>query len=297
MKHHAKFGAALAALAMGLAPAAMAQDPVPWQLNLGPGVTETAAAAYRMHMIMLWICIVIGVLVFGAMFVAMFKFRHSKGAKADVTLLHSTKVEILWTVVPVLILIAMAIPATKTLIFMADTRDADMVVKVTGYQWKWRYEIVEYRGQAQNVNFMSTLDAESNRVRFLKSGLDPNTVQQNGKNVYLLNVDRELVLPTDTKVRFLFTADDVIHAWWVPSLGWKQDAIPGFINEAWTDIKVPGTYRGQCTELCGKDHAFMPIVVRAVPRAEFEQWLTQNQRPAEPGTAIASAPAPAPVKG
>jgi cytochrome c oxidase subunit 2 len=154
---------------------------------------------------------------------------------------------------------------------MMDTRQAEMTVKITGYQWKWRYEVVDYRGAPQQVNFMSTLALDSNRARILGSGLDPYAVPN-----YLLDVDKPLVLPTDTKIRFLFTADDVIHAWWVPALGWKQDAIPGFINEAWTKIGTPGVYRGQCTELCGKDHGFMPIVVRAVPRGEFEQWLADH---------------------
>jgi cytochrome c oxidase subunit II len=287
MKRFAKFAGLLALVQ---APAALAAVPERWGLNLTAGVTETAQAAYRMHMIMLWICVIIGIIVFGAMFYAMFRFRKSQGAVADKSLTHSTVVEVIWTVIPVLILIIMAVPATKTLIFMADTRNADMTVKVTGYQWKWRYQIVDYRGQPQSVNFMSTLDAKSNRVRMLGSNLDPGTVVVDGENTYLLDVDKPLVLPTDTKVRFLFTADDVIHAWWVPDLGWKQDAIPGFVNEAWTDIKTPGTYRGQCTELCGKDHGFMPIVVKAVPRAEFEQWMADmTPKPAQPAQAVAAA--------
>ena len=279
--------AALAALAAAL-PAAAA-SPQPWQLNMTPGVTETAQAAYSMHMIMLWICVVIGVLVFGAMGVAMFRFRKSKGAVPDTTLVHSTKVEVIWTVVPVLILVVMAWPATKYLIAAADVRNAEMTVKITGYQWKWRYEILDYKGIEQPVNLVSSLDVDSNRAR---QGLkDPADVQVDGVNTYLLNVDRELVLPTDTKIRFVITADDVIHAWWVPALGWKQDAIPGFINEAWTNIREPGVYRGQCAELCGKDHGFMPIVVRAVPRAEFEQELVKMGGTLPDTAAIAQAPA------
>lgn len=250
--------------------------PEPWQLNMTPGVTETARHAYNMHMIMLWICVVIGLVVFGAMFYAMFRFRKSKGAVADTQLVHSTRLEIFWTLIPVIILVVMAYPATRYLMSAGDTRESEMTVKVTGYQWKWRYEIVDYRGQPQAVNFISSLDADSNRVRQRASGLDPAAVQQDGTNTYLLNVDRPLVLPVDTKIRFIFTADDVIHAWWVPALGWKQDAIPGFINEAWTHIQRAGTYRGQCAELCGKDHGFMPIVVQALPRAEFERWLAQQ---------------------
>ena len=294
MHRLAKSIAALAASAAAL-PAAAA-NPQPWQLNMTPGVTDTAQAAYDMHMIMLWICVVIGVLVFGAMGVAMFRFRKSKGAVPDTTLVHSTKVEVAWTVVPVLILVAMAWPATKYLIAAADVRDAEMTVKITGYQWKWRYEILDYKGIAQPVNFVSSLDVDSNRAR---QGLkDPAEVQVDGVNTYLLNVDRELVLPTDTKIRFVITADDVIHAWWVPALGWKQDAIPGFINEAWTNIREPGVYRGQCAELCGKDHGFMPIVVRAVPRADFEQELVKMGGVLPDTAAIAQAPvAPAPSSG
>lgn len=267
----------LAALAAGTA---LAADPQPWQLNMTPGVTDTSAQVYWLHNLILGICVVIGILVFGAMGFAMFKFRKSKGAVAA-QFSHNTVAEVIWTVVPILILIAMAWPATKTLFRMYDTTESEMTVKVTGYQWMWRYEILNYRGQATPVNFVSRLDRESDTTRQLGSGKDPRAVMTGDKNTYLLNVDKPLVLPTDTKIRFVVTADDVIHAWWVPALGWKQDAIPGIINEAWTNIKTPGTYRGQCTELCGKDHAFMPIVVNAVPRAEFESWLAgQQQAPA-----------------
>jgi cytochrome c oxidase subunit 2 len=166
---------------------------------------------------------------------------------------------------------------------MYDTTESEMTVKITGYQWMWRYEILNYQGESTGVNFVSRLDRESDRVRQLGSGLDPAAVKSGELNTYLLNVDKPLVLPTDTKIRFVITADDVIHAWWVPALGWKQDAIPGVVNEAWTKIERVGTYRGQCTELCGKDHGFMPIVVEAVPRAEFESWLAGHRpAPAEP---------------
>ena len=159
------------------------------------------------------------------------------------------------------------------LVAMYDTTESEMTVKVTGYQWMWRYE---YLGE--NVNFVSRIDRESDMTRQLRSGRNPaEVVDADGTNTYLLNVDRELVLPTDTKIRFVITADDVIHSWWVPALGWKQDAIPGLINEQWTDIKVPGVYRGQCAELCGKDHGFMPIVVRAVPREQYQQWLAAQK--------------------
>jgi cytochrome c oxidase subunit II len=277
-----------ASLAALIAPVAQA-NPERWQLNMTPGVTASSQAAYEMHMIMLWICVIIGVIVFGAMAFAMWKFRKSKGAVPDTSFTHSTKMEVIWTAIPVLILVVMAWPATTRLLSLADTRDHEMTVKITGYQWRWRYEILDYRGQPQAVNFVSSLDFDSNKTRMLGSGLDPDAVAQDGVNTYLLDVDRPLVLPTDTKVRFLITANDVIHAWWVPALGWKQDAIPGFINSAWTDIKTPGVYRGQCAELCGKDHGFMPIVVRAVPRAEFEQWLADNGGTLAPDERVAQA--------
>jgi cytochrome c oxidase subunit 2 len=271
----------MAMLATGVAAAADAQ---PWQLNMTPGVTAISHEVYWLHNLVLGICVVIGVLVFGAMGYAMFAFRKSKGAVAA-QFSHNTLAEVIWTVIPILILIAMAWPATKTLFRMYDTTESEMTVKITGYQWMWRYEILNYKGEATTVNFVSRLDRESDRVRQLKSGLDPASVKTGELNTYLLNVDKPLVLPTDTKIRFVVTADDVIHAWWVPALGWKQDAIPGIVNEAWTRIDKAGTYRGQCTELCGKDHGFMPIVVNALPRAEFESWLAAQQ----------PAPAPAPA--
>ncbi len=261
---------------------AQAADPKPWQLNMGRGVTASSQHAYDAHMISLWVCVVIGVLVFGAMGYAMFKFRKSKGAVAA-QFTHNTTAEIIWTVIPIIILVVMAWPATAKLIAMYDTRDSEMTVKITGYQWMWKYEY-----QGEGVAFTSRLDRESDRIR--QSGEVPDAASNPH---YLLDVDNPLVLPTDTKIRFVITADDVIHAWWVPALGWKQDAIPGIVNEAWTDIKEPGIYRGQCAELCGKDHGFMPIVVKAVPKAEFEQWLA-SQKPvaaAEPAVEAPAAPA------
>ncbi len=278
--------AALAILAL-TAVQALA-NPEPWQLNMTPGVTETSRQVYDLHMLILWICVVIGIIVFGAMGYAMFAFRKSKGA-VPAKWSHNTTAEIIWTVIPVLILVAMAWPATKTLIHMADTDDAELTVKVTGYQWLWRYEYI-----GTDVNFVSKLDRDSDRTRMLGSGLNPADVRVGEQNTYLLNVDNPLVLPTDTKVRFVITANDVIHAWWVPVLGWKQDAIPGYINEAWTRIDTPGTYRGQCAELCGKDHGFMPIVIEAVPREQFDAWLAQKDAEAK---AAASAATTAPTAG
>jgi cytochrome c oxidase subunit II len=264
-----------AAAAMAFAAPLLAADPQPWQLNMTAGVTESSAEVYGLHMLILWICVVIGLIVFGAMAFAMWKFRKSQGAVAA-TWSHHTGAEIVWTVIPILILVAMAWPATRTLFDMDDTTGSEMTVKITGYQWMWRYEILNYRDQPSSVNFISRIDPESDRMRQLGAGLSREEITA-AHPYYLLDVDRELVLPTDTKIRFVITADDVIHAWWVPALGWKQDAIPGIVNEAWTNILVPGTYRGQCAELCGKDHGFMPIVVRAVPRAEFESWLAAQE--------------------
>lgn len=262
---------------MALLVSATAQaNPERWQLNMSPGVTQTAQNAYNAHMIGLWVCVVIGAIVFGAMAVAMFRFRKSKGA-VPAKWSHNTTAEIIWTVIPVVLLVIMAWPATRYLVAMYDTTESEMTVKITGYQWMWRYE---YLGE--NVNFVSRIDRESDMTRQLRSGRDPYSVTDaDGYNTYLLDVDRELVLPTDTKIRFVITADDVIHSWWVPALGWKQDAIPGVVNEAWTEILEPGVYRGQCAELCGKDHGFMPIVVRAVPRAEFDSWLAAQRGDAD----------------
>nr|WP_227978003.1 cytochrome c oxidase subunit II [Arenimonas daejeonensis] len=260
-------------------------EPVRWQLNMPEGVTQTAHNAYDMHMLMLWICVVIGIVVFGAMGYAMFKFRKSKGAKPDVDFTHSTKLEIIWTVLPILILVVMAVPATSKVMEQYTAKGHEMTVKVTGYQWMWRYEIV-----GTDVNFISRLDRESDRIR--QSGERPDEATHPH---YLRDVDKVLVLPIETKIRFVVTADDVIHAWWVPALGWKQDAIPGIINEAWTEIATPGTYRGVCAELCGKDHGFMPIVVKAVPKAEYQAWLAAQAAGDEVEAARIAATAPAPA--
>ncbi len=272
--------------------AAMAQsaDPVRWQLNMREGVTASSQNAYDAHMLALWICVAIGVIVFGAMAYAMFKFRKSKGAKPDVDFTHSTKLEIIWTVVPVALLVLMAFPATSKLIAMYDTRDSAMTVKVTGYQWLWKYEYMADK-PGDVVSFTSRLDRKSDEIR--QSKVDARTANHPH---YLLDVDNVLVLPTNTKIRFLITADDVIHAWWVPALGWKQDAIPGIINEAWTEIKTPGVYRGQCAELCGKDHGFMPIVVKAVPKAEYDQWLAAERAKNAPPAPVAAPAEAAPVE-
>ena len=255
--------------------AAQSADPVPWQLNMGKGVTQTARMAWEAHMFALWVCVAIGVIVFAAIGYAVLAFRKSKGAVAA-QFSHNTTAEILWTVIPVVILAVMAVPATAKLIAMYDTRDAEMTVKVTGYQWMWEYE---YLGQ--EVRFTSRLAADSDRIR--QSGQRPDPAAHPH---YLLEVDNRLVLPVDTKVRFVITSDDVIHSWWVPALGWKQDAIPGIINEGWTLIEQPGIYRGQCAELCGKDHGFMPVVVEAVSKEDFAAWLAQRKQEAAPAAEV-----------
>ena len=237
------------------------------EINMTRGVTNQSMINYQLHMVILWICVVIGVIVFSAMFVSIVLHRKSRGYEAA-QFTHSTKAEIVWTIIPVLILVVMAVPATTALIHMEVAPETEMTVKITGFQWRWRYEYVE-----DELNFISSLAPESNAARRLASGQDPTTVDN-----YLLDVDKPLVLPAETKIKFLITADDVIHSWWVPALGWKRDAVPGFINEAWTEIMEPGVYRGQCAELCGKDHGFMPIVLNVLPKDEYRAWVAQQQR-------------------
>ena len=237
-----------------------------YRLNMPVGVTETSRQVYDLHMLILWVCLTIAIVVFGAMVYSMIYHRKSKGAVAS-KFHESMTAELVWTVIPFVILIVMAIPATKVLIDMHDSSEADMKIKVTGYQWKWRYE---YLGEG--VDFFSTLDAASNEARQLGSDIDPSTIAN-----YLLDVDHPLVIPVGKKVGFLLTANDVIHSWWVPDFGWKKDAVPGFINEAWVIVDKPGVYRGQCAELCGRDHGFMPIVVEAKSEADYAVWLTEQK--------------------
>jgi cytochrome c oxidase subunit II len=287
---------ALGVLALGLFGSTVQANPEPGQLNLTPGVTTYSNVPYMLNNVAFGVCVVIGILVFGAMFIAMFRFRKSRGAVAE-KWTHNTTVEIIWTVIPVIILITLAWLATDGLKQFSDTTGSQMTVKVTGYQWKWRYDYVDYQGKAlSNVGFMSKLDDQSNATRQLNSGLDPYAVKVDGYNTYLLNVDHPLVVPIDTKIRFVITADDVIHSWFVPALGWKMDAIPGVINAAWTNIKEPGIYRGQCAELCGQDHGFMPIVVKAVSKEDFAKWLADQQKPAAPAAPAAASTAAAPAQ-
>ena len=235
-------------------------------LNLTKGVTEVSRDVYDLHMLVLYICTAIGIVVFGAMFWSMVFHRKSKGAK-PATFHESTKVEILWTAIPVVILIGMAVPATYTLIEMENNDDADLTVQITGSQWKWHYKYFD-----QDVEFYSVLSTPREQYEN-----QDGTSAEKGTN-YLLEVDRPLVIPTNKKVRFVITSDDVIHAWWVPAFAVKQDANPGFINEAWTKVDKPGTYRGQCAELCGKDHGFMPIVVEVKSEADYAIWLDEQKQ-------------------
>ncbi len=240
-------------------------------LNLPEGVTPISQEAYRLHMLIFWICVAIGFLVFGAIFISVLLHRKSRGA-VPAQFHESTAVEIVWTIVPFLILIGIAIPATKALVAMEDTTNSDLTIKVTGYQWKWGYDYID-----DGVSIISSLATPKDQI------FD----QQDKGEHYLLEVDNPLVVPVDKKVRLLVTASDVIHSWWVPKLGMKKDAIPGFVNEMWIRVEKPGTYRGQCAELCGKDHGFMPIVVVAKNDADYQQWMTAQKTTSDADTAAA----------
>lgn len=247
------WGLASAFIAMLFMPPARAE----WALNMPFGVTPISHQVYGLHMLIFWICCAIAVVVYGAIVISIWRDRKSRGAKAA-TFHESLTAEIAWTVVPFIILVAMAVPAAKVLVAMEDTGDADLTVKVTGYQWRWQYEYVN-----EDLAYYSTLSTPRQQIA---------NSQDKGEH-YLLEVDNPLVLPVGKKVRFLHTSNDVIHAWWVPDLSVKKDSIPGFINENWAVINEPGIYRGQCAELCGKDHGYMPIVVVAMEEADYQQWL------------------------
>ncbi len=276
----------LCAAALGLAGNAGANTSNGY--NLPTGVTDLARDMYGLHMEVFWICVGIAIVVFGAMIYTLVKFRHSQGAVADTTMLHSTKVEIIWTIVPVLILVFMAIPAADLILKQEDTRNSQLSIRVTGYQWKWEYS---YMDAAEGVDFFSTLARDSNFARQVDSGIDPKSVPN-----YLLEVDKPLVIPSGTKVRLLLTSQDVIHAWWVPDFGAKRAAIPGFVNELWfrVDPGKEGIYRGQCAALCGRDHGFMPVVVDVRTPDEFKKWVeTQKAAAKQAALPVPAAPAPA----
>lgn len=234
------------------------------ELNMPVGVTDTSIAVYELHMLIFWICVIIGVVVFGAIFWSLIHHRKSAGHQ-PAQFHESTRLEIAWTLVPTLILIGMAWPATKVLIDMYDTGGEDLTVEVRGYQWRWQYKYLDDDLNSR-FGFFSNLSTPREEIegRVAKG------------EFYLLEVDNPLRIPVNRKVRFLLTAEDVIHAWWVPEFGIKRDAIPGMLNELWTVVNEPGIYRGQCTELCGKDHGFMPIVVHAMPEEEYEAWYASQ---------------------
>jgi cytochrome c oxidase subunit 2 len=233
-------------------------------LNMPVGVTEISRETYSLHMTITLICALIGVVVYGVLFFSLIKYRKSKGA-VPASFHHSTTVEIIWTAIPFVILIGMAVPATRVLTQIYDSSESELDIKVTGYQWRWQYEYLAEDGE--NVAFFSSLSTPQEQIQNLAD---------KGEN-YLLEVDNPLVIPANTKVRFLLTAADVIHSWWVPDFAIKKDAIPGFVNESWVIVEEPGIYRGQCTELCGKDHGFMPVVVEVLPKEEFEAWMAEKQ--------------------
>jgi|APSaa5957512535_1039671.scaffolds.fasta_scaffold04168_11 cytochrome c oxidase subunit 2 len=240
-------------------------------LNMTEGVTSVSRDIYGLHMMVFWICVAIAIIVFGVMAYSLYTHRKSKGFKAA-NFHESTKAEFLWTAIPVIILIVMAIPASKVLIDLEDTSKAQMTIKITGHQWKWQYDYPK-----EGISFISNLAKSS------KNSLKSDTKPQH----YLLEVDKRLVLPVDTSIRFLITSNDVIHNWWVAEFGVKQDANPGFINDAWAQVDKIGVYRGQCAELCGKDHGFMPIVVEVVSKADYAAWVAKEQ--ASAAAAVASA--------
>lgn len=240
-----------------------------YELNMTPGVTPISQDIYNLHMTIFWICLAIGVVVFGVMFYAIFKHRKSRGAVAA-TFHGNLRIEIFWAVIPFIILVIMAVPATLVLMRMEDSSKADVNIQVIGYQWKWEYEYLD-----EGITFFSNLSTPMDQQQ--------NKVPKN--QWYLLEVDKPLVVPIHKKIRFLVTSNDVIHSWWVPALGIKRDAIPGFIHEAWARIEKPGIYRGQCAELCGLNHGFMPIVVDARTEADYEQWVKEQQGLAKPAAA------------
>ena len=236
-----------------------------WAMNMPVGVTDLSAETFNLHMMVFWWCVGIGVVVFGVMIWSLIKHRKSRGARpADFS--HSTAAEVAWTAIPCVILLLMAVPAAETMIRLEDSRDPDMTVVITGYQWKWHYQY-----QDTDIAFYSTLADPSVKARRLGSGIDPFAVDN-----YLLEVDNPLVIPVGAKVRVLLTSNDVLHAWWVPDLAIKKDAIPGRVNETWFLANEVGTYRGQCAELCGKDHGYMPVVVEVVEADAFDAWAASR---------------------
>jgi cytochrome c oxidase subunit 2 len=246
-----------------------------WELNMPEGITGISRATYNLHMTIIIVCVVIALIVYGVLAFSLIKYRKSKGA-VPAKFHHSTKVEVIWTVVPFLILIGMAIPSTRVLTQIYDASESDLDIVITGYQWRWQYRYLNEGGE--EVSFFSNLATPDEQIY---------NVTDKGEN-YLLEVDQPLVIPVGRKVRLLLTSADVIHSWWVPDFAVKKDAIPGFMNESWVVAEQTGTYRGQCTELCGQDHGFMPIVVNVVSQEEFDAWLGEKQAAAAEIAQLAS---------
>lgn len=251
-----------ALLMLSLYPSKVLSD---WDaLNMREGVTQVSRDVFELHMLIFYICVAIGAVVFSVMFYSLFRYTKKRNPNPS-TFHESTKLEVAWTVVPFLILIAMAVPASKTLTEIYDDEEGEINIQVVGYQWKWEYKYLE-----DDINFFSNLSTDQDEIY--------NLVPK-GEN-YLLEVDEPLIIPVDTRVRFLITANDVIHSWWVPDFAIKQDAIPGFINTAWTRAEETGIYRGNCTELCGKNHGFMPVVVKVVEKDEYSDWVLSKKEEA-----------------
>ena len=251
-----------ALLMLSLYPSEVLSD---WDaLNMREGVTQVSRDVFELHMLIFYICVAIGAVVFSVMFYSLFRYTKKRNPNPS-TFHESTKLELAWTVVPFLILIAMAVPASKTLTEIYDDEEGEINIQVVGYQWKWEYKYLE-----DDINFFSNLSTDQDEIY--------NLVPK-GEN-YLLEVDEPLIIPVDTRVRFLITANDVIHSWWVPDFAIKQDAIPGFINTAWTRAEETGIYRGNCTELCGKNHGFMPVVVKVVEKDEYSDWVLAKKKEA-----------------
>ncbi|NCF72302.1 MAG: cytochrome c oxidase subunit II [Gammaproteobacteria bacterium] len=236
-----------------------------WALNMPKGITDLSLETYNLHMMVFWWCVAIGIVVFGVMIISLIKHRKSKGAESA-TFSHSTTAEIIWTAIPVIILILISVPTAETMVKLEDSRNPDMSIVITGYQWKWHYKY-----QDSDIEFFSSLARSSVEARRKESGVDPFSVEN-----YLLDVDNPVVVPRGAKVRLLFTSNDVIHSWWVVGLAIKKDAIPGIVNEAWFRANETGTYRGQCAELCGKDHGYMPIVVEVVEPEAYAAWVNSH---------------------
>jgi cytochrome c oxidase subunit 2 len=238
-----------------------------WELNMPVGITDISRETHDLHMLITIICALIGVVVYGVLIWSLVKYRKSKGAKSA-TFHENTTIEIIWTVIPIIILVAMAIPSTGVLRQIYDASESELDIMITGYQWRWQYSYLADEGE--EVSFFSNLSTTDDQI----AGLDEKSEN------YLLEVDEPMVIPVNTKVRFLLTAADVIHSWWVPEFAVKKDAIPGFVNEAWVIAEETGTFRGQCTELCGQDHGFMPVVVEVVEQEEFDAWYSERQEAA-----------------